>query len=215
MPVISRTKIGHVGGSTMDALVVGESFSGRITIKTTKDIVFSYSTTDGTTTTEEGASGKNCYRVTHEPHTLHWKAKIHTRTEKTVRSVVKRFIHGVASDIENAGAVVTAAGGAIALYGVVTGPAETAVGPVGLAVAGIGSVLWGAGAFVRYLSEDETTVTETDKDDSGTKDFESVDVVQIECLPNHTYSAISLPTPKSASEAENEAVVQVLTALGF
>lgn len=229
MPVISRTKIQKLGGPTMDALVVGQSLSGRIILNITKDILFSYWKTDGSATVEEGISGAKCYRVTHEPHILHWKAKIHIRTEKTVRSVIRRFIHGAASDVEQAGAVVTAAGGTIVVAGGVVAASGAAVPPsvpatatagasiatFGGIVSGIGGILWGGAAFVKWLVKDKTTVDVTDKHDSGTKNFESVKVEQIECLPDHTYTSISLPKSKSASEAENDAVVEVLGELGF
>lgn len=220
MPVIAHTKTSQTGGSTLDALVVGEAFSGRIRVKTTKEILLSYTSEGGPITTEEGSVSGKCYIISRQSHTLKWKAKIKITEEKTTISGIVRIIHEQAINIEQAGANITVLGGGIFIAGAIMTffPPTAAAGPFAMIGGGgtavIAGVFWAGGAVLKHHTKPETTISVRDEEESGTETFESTTVDEVECSEMTTYTQITIPTEsKTPEEAKNECILDILQAL--
>jgi hypothetical protein len=206
MGVLQLNKSQTVSGSNLSAIFVGETFAGNVSVQITKSIVFSYDVAEGNPTTEDAASEGACYVITRQQFTLNWSATITETDVKTVTSLVTIVAQSVGGFLEKAGASIAGVGGALAFWGMASPPtAPVTTGTGGLIAAG-GAVVAGVGKGIDFLASSEVTTTTRTYPKSGSLDFATVGVEQVECLPEHTYSSSAIPDVVTYNQALSAAI---------
>ena len=204
MPTVTQTKHEVRSGSSLDVLVVGTAYAGKIIVDEIREIVLNYDRIDGESVIEEGMFDGECYRIISQAHTLVWKAYITVKQNRTVDGTIRRFLRRQGQAAETAGGVVAAAGGVILLFG----------GGIGGPISGVGGIFWAVGGILQKATEPLITYVEEMREESGQKSFASVTAERIECEPGKEYPLVVLPEPDvGLGLSEGECVRDILAGL--
>ena len=202
------------------------SFKPGETLKTTREIIFSYVVTSGPITTREFKLEGTCYSQELQEHTVKYSVTINLNYVKTTLSTIKAWVHYFADGADKAGAITTAAGGTVFAAGLVadsTGIGTVAGVPLNVLGAGmmaIGGVFWGGGSYVKTLTKATVTSWDEQKEEFGKETCKHVAQKEIACNPELTYeeTTITLANPSApnfapTASSKDEAVLNCVRKL--
>ncbi len=210
MPLQTFTHDSTFSGTSLDAMIVGESLGTGVTIVLHREVSLAWDVTVGSSSEYFGVAGDSCYKVTATEYILIWSAQISETVEKTSKPTPG--INNAADTVGDIGKGITGLGGAALIWSWLGGPITVAAAG-GVTV--VGGVITAIGDGVEWLTEEKVETWTTNYQESGKETFTNTTYEQIECVGDMDYVDIELPDPPSTLELEtSKAVTSVGTDLG-